>query len=182
MTALVRPGLAAFFVLALWVVWTNNVMQRPGAINEEQRQISHALLTMLDDLGAVIVPFTAKPGTMLQKVVKFRLPDCGDPLVVVPLRIGQTNENILHALVAESGVKYDAYSIYRGQTIKGYGFVRFQIQSLFVEIGQVFGSTNNRFARQALMLMIPQTCATITPPDWQAFWLSTELDAKPANG
>lgn len=179
--AFIRLGLAAFFLLALWVVWSTNVLSKPGTLHEENPQISQALLSVLHASGAVIDPYKGKPGTLLQRIVKFRVPDCADPLVVVPLRIGQSNEDILRSLIDKSGIGYQTYSIYRGQVIKGYGFVRFQIQSLLVEVGQTFGVDDSRFSRQALMLMIPDTCANTPLPDWSAFWQTAGVETVPAD-
>lgn len=180
--ALIRPGLAVFFLVAFWVVLSTNVLVRITTLVEQTGQINQALTTVLLRSGAVIDPYKGKPGTLLQNIVKFRMPDCVDPLAVLPLRIGLNNEDILRSLVDKSGIKYQAYSIYRGQIIEGYGFVSFQIQSMMVEVGQVFGVTDSRFTRQALMVMIPDTCAVTHLPDWSAFWQNTEINAMPGDG
>lgn len=170
---LILPGLAVLFLLALWVVWATNTLSRPSTLREEQRQIDQVLTAVLQTSGAVIAPNYAKPGMILEKVVQFNLAQCKDPLVVIPLRIGQSSEAILKALIENSGISYEAFSIYRDKMIKGYGFVEFQLQSMITEMRQVFGATDVRFARQALMLMIPADCTDLPLPNWTLFWQNT---------
>ena len=169
-SALIRPGLVAAFLLSFWVIWSTNLLSLPSTLDKEQGQIATVLAQILQKAGAVIVPAQAKPGTVLEKTVTFRMPDCADPLVVVPLRLGLSEEAILQALVENSGRDYKSQTIYRGEAMKGYGFVAFQLQSLIIEARQVFGVNDVRFARQALMLMTPARCAKTSLPNWGAFW------------
>lgn len=170
---LILPGLAMLFLVALWVIWATNALSRPSTLRTELRQVDQALLLVLQTSGAAVEPNHAKPGMILEKVVQFRLPQCKDPFVVVPLRIGQSNEAILNVLVEDEGISYETYSIYRGKVIKGYAFVEFQLQSMITEMWQVLGAADVRFTRHALMLMIPADCADLPLANWTEFWQNT---------
>ena len=181
-SAAIRIALVALFGVALWGVIATNVLSRPALLAQEELAIPRDLTAVLRQSGAVIDPFKAKANTISQDMVKFRLPPCKTPFAILPTRIGQSPEGLVRAVMESTGQNYRAYSVYLDRAIGGYAFVQFQLQSLRLRIGQVFGQTHTRYVQYTLLLLVPDTCRDAQLPDLAGFWQNGPTWGASGNG
>lgn len=169
-TTLLRVWFFTIFCLALWVVIATNIISSDRVAPDIGDQIASRLRQVIQTSGGVIEPIAGKKMRMLENVIQFRVPGCENPLVVVPQRIGISAESIVRVVVKESDQNYGVYTVYLDETIAGYGFLWFQLRSLKIQIEQVFGATDHRFALDALTVLVPENCPNAKVPQWIGFW------------
>lgn len=167
---LLRLWFLAIFGLGLAVIIATNILSVARAAPGVDDQIKARLQTVIAASGGVIVPTSGKKLRILQPVLQFQMPGCAASWMVLPGHLGHSVEALLRVVIENSAEDYGVYTAYLDETAPSYGFARFQLRSLQIQISQVFGTHAYRFAMTSLTVLVPKSCPDTGLPQWEQFW------------
>ena len=167
---LLRLWFFAIFCLGLAAIIATNNLSIARVAPGVDDQINTRLRAVIAASGGVVVPTSGKKLRILQPVIQFQMPGCAASLMVLPGHLGHSVEAVLRNVIENSTENYGVYTAYLDETTPGYGFAWFQLRSLHIQIGQVFGAKGHRFAMKSLTVLVPESCPAVKSPQWDQFW------------